>query len=214
MSEAGFTVAIDGPAAAGKGTISRAVAEAFGFAHLDTGQIYRAVGMKVLEAGADPADPAAAEPAAQALSDADLAHPGLRTPKAADAASKVAAIPGVRAALLQFQRDFARRPGGAVLDGRDIGTVVCPEADVKLYVTADDETRATRRWKELHAKGDERSFKEIAFQLAERDARDQGRADAPLKPAEDAVLLDTTELDIDAAVAEAAVIIKKRLGQG
>lgn len=208
-----FVVAIDGPAAAGKGTISRAVAATFGFAHLDTGQIYRAVGVKVLEAGGDPADPAAAERAAKALTDADLAHSGLRTPAAADAASKVAAIPGVRAALLQFQRDFAARPGGAVLDGRDIGTVVCPQADVKLFITADDATRAERRWKELHAKGDVRSFKEVAFQLAERDARDASRADAPLKPAADAVLLDTTELDIDAAVAEAAVIIKKRLGQ-
>ncbi len=208
-----FVVAIDGPAAAGKGTISRAVAEAFGFAHLDTGQIYRAVGVKVLDAGDDPADPAAAEAAARGLTDADLSHADIRTPKGADSASKVAAIPAVRAALLDFQRDFARRPGGAVLDGRDIGTVVCPDAEVKLFVTADDETRATRRWKELSAKGDERSFKEIAFQLAERDARDASRADAPMKPAEDAVLLDTTELDIDAAVAEAVAIIKKRQGQ-
>lgn len=214
MTHTRFTIAIDGPAAAGKGTISRAVAEAFGFAHLDTGQIYRAVGVKVLEAGGDPADPAAAEAAARALTDADLAHSGLRTPAAADAASKVAAVPGVRAALLEFQRDFAKRPGGAVLDGRDIGTVVCPDAEVKLFITADDETRATRRWKELQAKGDPRSFKEVAFQLAERDARDSTRADAPLMPAADSVLLDTTELDIDAAVAEAVTIIKKRLEQG
>ncbi len=213
MTETAFTIAIDGPAAAGKGTISRAVAQAFGFAHLDTGQLYRAVGLKVVDAGGDPADPAAAEPAAGALTDADLDHPELRSPKGADAASKVAAIPGVRALLLQYQRDFAARPGGAVLDGRDIGTVVCPDAAVKLFVTADDSIRAERRWKELQAKGDVRSFKEIASQLAERDARDRDRADAPLKPAADAVLLDTTELDIDAAVAEAVAIIKKRQGQ-
>jgi len=191
-----FTVAIDGPAAAGKGTISRAVAERFGFAHLDTGALYRAVGVK----GGDPIL------AAQSLTPEDLARDDLRTLEAGQAASRVAVIPEVRAALLDFQRRFARRAGGAVLDGRDIGTVICPEAEVKLYVTASPEVRAHRRWLELG--GD---AAEVLAQVKERDARDMGRADAPLRPAEDALLIDTSDLSIDAAVAQAVAAVSARI---
>jgi CMP/dCMP kinase len=188
-----FTVAIDGPAAAGKGTIARAVAAHFGFAHLDTGLLYRAVGQRML-AGED------AVMAARNLRAEDLDHPDLRGTQAALAASRVAAIPDVRAALLDFQHAFARRLGGAVLDGRDIGTVICPQADVKLYVTASDETRALRRHKELSDAGQEISQDQVLADLRERDARDSARATAPLKPAEDAVMLDTTAMMIAEAV--------------
>ncbi len=191
-----FTVAIDGPAAAGKGTISRAVAERFGFAHLDTGALYRAVGAK----GGDPIR------AAQGLTPEDLARDDLRSLEAGQAASRVAVIPEVRAALLDFQRRFARRMGGAVLDGRDIGTVICPEAEIKLYVTASADVRAHRRW--LEVGGDE--F-EVLAQVKERDARDMGRADAPLRPATDAVLIDTSALSIDEAVAKALALVEKAL---
>lgn len=193
-----FTVAIDGPAAAGKGTISRAVADRFGFAHLDTGALYRAVGVK----GGDPVQ------AAQTLTPEDLARDDLRTLEAGQAASRVAVIPEVRAALLEFQRRFARRDGGAVLDGRDIGTVICPEAEVKLYVTASPEVRAHRRW--LEVGGDEA---EVLAQVKDRDARDMGRADAPLRPADDAIHLDTSTLSIDAAVAQAIAAVSQRLRQ-
>lgn len=192
-----FTVAIDGPAAAGKGTISRAVAEAFGFAHLDTGLLYRAVGAK----GGDPVA------AAQGLTAEDLARPDLRSLEAAQAASRVAVIPEVRAALTDFQRRFARAEGGAVLDGRDIGTVICPEAEVKLFVTASAEVRAERRWRELG--GD---LAQVLAEVRERDARDMSRAEAPLRPAKDAVLLDTSDLAIDAAVARALALVQSRLG--
>ncbi len=198
-----FTVAIDGPAAAGKGTISRAVAERFGFAHLDTGLLYRATGRRMLD-GLDPIE------AARALVPEDLQRDDLRTPPVADAASKVAAIPEVRAALVDFQRAFARRAGGAVLDGRDIGTVICPEAEVKLYVTASDAVRARRRFDELRGTGHEVTYETVLDDLRARDARDSGRADAPLKPAEDAVTLDTTELDIEAAVAQAVALVAER----
>jgi cytidylate kinase len=191
-----FTVAIDGPAAAGKGTISRAVADRFGFAHLDTGALYRAVGVK----GGDPVV------AAQTLTPEDLAREDLRTLEAGQAASRVAVIPEVRAALLEFQRRFARREGGAVLDGRDIGTVICPEAEVKLYVTASPEIRAHRRWLELG--GDEG---EVLAQVKDRDARDMGRADAPLRPAEGAVQIDTSTMTIDEAVARAIALVAARL---
>lgn len=203
-----FTVAIDGPAAAGKGTIAKAVAQAFGFAHLDTGLLYRATGLKSLEAACDPAE------AAAKLADEDLVRPDLRTPKAAQAASKVAAIPEVRDALLTFQREFARRAEGAVLDGRDIGTVICPDAEVKLYVTASDHVRATRRHKELTSKGMEISLEQVARDLAARDARDAGRDTAPMRAAADALLLDTTKLSIDAAVAQAVAHIKTKIEQG
>ena len=192
-----FTVAIDGPAAAGKGTISRAVAARFGFRHLDTGLLYRAVGVK----GGDPVD------AAVTLTPEDLARDDLRTLEAGQAASRVAAIPEVRAALVDFQRRFARSEGGAVLDGRDIGTVICPEAEVKLYVTASPEVRAHRRW--LEVGGDEA---QVLAEVKERDARDMGRADAPLKPAPDAVVIDTSAMAIDEAVAAACAIVSARLG--
>ena len=195
-----FTVAIDGPAAAGKGTISRAVAAHFGFAHLDTGLLYRAVGAK----GGDPVA------AARALTPKDLSADGLRTPEVAQAASRVAAIPEVRAALVAFQKEFARREGGAVLDGRDIGTVICPEAEVKIYVTASAEVRAERRWKELSEKGISQAFEEVLAEVKERDARDMGRADAPLRPAEDAVMLDTSDLSIEAAVAAAVDAVEAK----
>jgi cytidylate kinase len=193
-----FTVAIDGPAAAGKGTIGRAVAARFGFAHLDTGLLYRAVGRKVL-------DGVAALEAARGLRPEDLDLPGLRAPEVAEAASRVAADPDVRAALVVFQRDFARRDGGAVLDGRDIGTVICPEAEVKLYVTASPEVRAHRRW--LEEGGD--PARVLADVLA-RDRRDSERAAAPLRPAPDAILLDTSRLSVDEAVRRAVAAVAAR----
>ncbi|SEN59956.1 cytidylate kinase [Gemmobacter aquatilis] len=191
-----FTVAIDGPAAAGKGTISRAVAARFGFAHLDTGALYRAVGVK----GGDPIA------VARSLNATDLAHPGLRSLEAGQAASRVAVIPEVRAALLDFQRSFARQPGGAVLDGRDIGTVICPEAEVKLFITARPEIRAHRRW--LEVGGD---AAQVLTEVKERDARDMSRADAPLKPATDAIRIDTSDLSSEQAIAAAIAEIDRRL---
>jgi cytidylate kinase len=193
-----FTVAIDGPAAAGKGTISRAVAACFGFRHLDTGLLYRAVGAK----GGDPVV------AARDLTPEDLTRDDLRTLEAGQAASRVAAIPEVRAALVDFQRRFARGAGGAVLDGRDIGTVICPEAEVKLYVTASPEVRAHRRWQEVG--GDEAR---VLAEVRERDARDMGRADAPLRAAPDALVIDTSALGIDEAVAAAVAAVEARLGR-
>ncbi len=202
----GFTIAIDGPAAAGKGTISKAVAAHFGFAHLDTGLLYRAVAAKVL-AGAD------AEDAARTLATDDLEDESLRTPAVAQAASQVASLPAVRSALLAFQRSFAQRAGGAVLDGRDIGTVICPEADVKLYVTASAEVRAARRYKELSDKGLEVTPQTVLADVQARDARDMGRADAPLRPADDAVQLDTSQMGIADAIAAAVSAIEGKLNQ-
>lgn len=198
-----FCVAIDGPAAAGKGTISRAVAEHFGFAHLDTGLLYRAVGAKMM-AGVAPVL------AAQTLVAADLEHPDLRGPEVAQAASKVAVIPEVRAALVDFQRAFARRSGGAVMDGRDIGTVICPRAEAKLFVTASAEVRAKRRFQELAAKGLAESFDEVLADVKARDARDMNRSEAPLRPADDAVMIDTSELNIEQAVAVAIDAVTAR----
>ena len=190
-----FTVAIDGPAAAGKGTIARALADRFGFAYLDTGLLYRAVAAK----GGDPVQ------AALGLTADDLARDDLRSLAAGQAASRVAAIPQVRAALTAFQRHFARSTGGAVLDGRDIGTVICPMAEVKLYVTSSAEVRAERRWRELG--GD---LGQVLAEVRERDARDMGRADAPLRPADDAIVIDTTDLTIEQAVAMAAAAVAAR----
>ncbi|MBL3569420.1 (d)CMP kinase [Rhodovulum sp. BSW8] len=198
-----FTVAIDGPAAAGKGTISRAVAAHFGFAHLDTGLLYRAVGARMLD-GLDPVE------AARTLDPEALERGDLRAPEVAQAASKVAAIPEVRAALVDFQRAFAMRAGGAVLDGRDIGTVICPEAAAKLFVTASDTVRAGRRFRELSDKGVETSLEDVLAEMRERDARDSARAAAPLRPAADAVILDTSRLTIDEAVAAAIETIRTR----
>ena len=196
----GFTVAIDGPAASGKGTISKAVAAHFGFAHLDTGLLYRAVGAKVL-LGMEAKD------AAERLRPEDLEASDLRGPEVAQAASRVAVIPEVRAALLDFQRSFAARAGGAVLDGRDIGTVICPDAQVKLFVTADDTVRARRRFDELTGKGLLTSFEDVLADVRARDARDMARADAPLKAAEDAIELDTSDMPIEGAVARAIALI-------
>lgn len=199
-----FTVAIDGPAAAGKGTIARAVAAEFGFAHLDSGLLYRAVGARVL-AGEEPVAAAGRlDPAA--LEDADL-----RSEAVAAAASRVAAIPEVRAALVEFQRVFARREGGAVLDGRDIGTVICPEAEVKLYVTASAEARAGRRYRELIGRGQAADEGTVLADVQARDARDAGRAVAPLRPAEDAVVIDTSAMTIAEAVAAAMAAVRRGL---
>ena len=192
-----FTVAIDGPAAAGKGTIGRALAKRFGFAHLDTGLLYRAVAAK----GGDPVA------AALALSAEDLARLDLRSMAAGQAASVVAVNPAVRAALVEFQRRFARSEGGAVLDGRDIGTVICPEAEVKLYVTAGPQVRAHRRWLEL---GGVEAV--VLAEVLERDKRDMGRAAAPLKPAKDAVVLDTSVMSIDDGVQVAVDVVLARMG--
>jgi len=197
-----FTIAIDGPAAAGKGTISKAIAAHFGFAHLDTGLLYRAVGRHTLQ-GLDPVE------AAHALTAEELDQGDLRTAEIAQAASKVAVIPEVRAALVDFQRAFARRAGGAVLDGRDIGTVICPNADVKLFVTASAEVRAERRFLELEEKGADVTRDQVLADVRERDARDSERSTAPMKPADDAALLDTSELSINAALAKAIEIIEQ-----
>lgn len=203
-----FTVAIDGPAAAGKGTVSKAVAAHFGFAHLDTGLLYRAVGYKVIQAGTD----ADAAQLALGLDPADLARDDLRTIEVASAASRVAAMPDVRAALVAFQKTFARRDGGAVLDGRDIGTVICPEADVKLFVTASEDVRAKRRFDELRGKGADVEFAQVLDALKARDAKDAARDVAPMVQAQDAVLVDTSNLSIQDAIAAAvAEIDAKRL---
>lgn len=195
-----FTVAIDGPAAAGKGTISREIARRFGLSHLDTGLLYRAVGVKAAESGDEPVA------VARGLSPGDLARGDLRTLAAGQAASRVAAIPEVRAALVDFQRRFARAEGGAVLDGRDIGTVICPEAEVKFYVTASAQVRAHRRWLEV---GGDPAL--VLAEVRERDARDMERADAPLRPAKDSVTIDTSDLTIEEAVAQAAALVGLRL---
>lgn len=200
-----FTIAIDGPAAAGKGTISKAVAAHFGFAHLDTGLLYRAVGAKVLAGG----DPVAV---ARALDPSDLESDALRTPEVAQAASEAAAIGDVRRALVDFQRQFARQGAGAVLDGRDIGTVICPDAEAKLFVTASPECRAERRFKELEGKGMDVTQARVLADVKARDDRDRNRAEAPLVPADDAVLLDTSDLSIDDAIARSIAIIADKRG--
>ena len=202
-------VAIDGPASAGKGTLARRLALVLGLPHLDTGLLYRATGRKVLDAGGEPADPLAAERAALALTSGDLGRGDLRGPEMDRASSLVAAVPAVRAALLAFQRRVAA--GGAVLDGRDIGTVVWPGAQVKLFVTADVDARARRRWLEMAARGQGAREEEVAADMRARDAADSGRSLAPLRPASDAVLLDTTALDADAAFARALAIVRSRL---
>ena len=201
----GFTIAIDGPAASGKGTVSRRLAAEYGFAHLDTGLLYRAVGQRMLD-GVEPVE------AARTLVPEALEADALRTAEAGQAASRVAAIPEVRQALLDFQRAFARRAGGAVLDGRDIGTVICPDAEVKLFVTASAETRARRRFEELAGKGHDVTLEAVLADVKARDDRDMGRVDAPLKPAPDAVHIDTTDLSIDEAVAKARAVVEARQG--
>ena len=197
-----FTIAIDGPAAAGKGTISKAVAAHFMMAHLDTGLLYRAVGAQVI-AGSDPLK------VAQSLQAEDLQRPGLRTAEVAQAASQVAVMADVRAELLEFQRRFARRDGGAVLDGRDIGTVILPDAEVKLFVTADVTVRAQRRYKELLEGGFETSFEQVLSDVLARDTRDRGRATAPMVAAADAVVIDTSDMSMETAIAAAISAVQK-----
>ena len=203
-----FTVAIDGPAASGKGTIARAVAKHFGFAHLDTGLLYRAVGKKAIRHGDTPET---AMKLAYGLTADDLVADDLRSAEVAEAASKVAAIPQVRSALVEFQKSFAKQASGAVLDGRDIGTVICPDADVKMFVTASAEVRARRRHKELSGKGEDVSLEQVLEDIKIRDARDAGRAIAPMVAADDALVLDTSSMTIAEAIAAAvAVIAAKR----
>ena len=202
-------IAIDGPAAAGKGTLARRLAEHYGLAYLDTGSLYRAVAHAVLEAGRDPAEPGAAADAARALEPGGCDDAELRTAAVAQAASIVAAIPEVRAAVLDLQRKTARAAPGAVLEGRDIGTVVCPDADVKLYLTATPEVRAGRRWRERVPAGDGADLATVLAEIEARDARDRARPIAPLRQAADALLLDTTDLDIEAAFRKAVELIDR-----
>jgi CMP/dCMP kinase len=218
VSQAGsLIVAIDGPAASGKGTLARRLAERFGFAHLDTGKLYRATGLAVLEAGGDPADPVAAEKAARSLDLSRLTDPRLNAEEIARAASLVAAISAVRAALLEAQRAFAHDPPpvqnqlakGAVLDGRDIGTVVCPDANVKLFLVASAESRAKRRVKELRQRGAPAIYNDVLQDMRERDARDSERRVAPLAAAPDAITIDTTLLDADQVFERASELIAR-----
>ncbi len=206
-----LVIAIDGPAAAGKGTLAKRLAAHFGLPHLDTGLLYRATGLRVLDGGSDPADPAAAAAAAQALRPADLDRTDLRGPAADAAAAAVAAIPAVRAALLAFQRGFGA-DRGAVLDGRDIGTIVFPAAPAKLFVTASADARGRRRWLELQARGIAADLAEVTGQVRIRDAQDRDRAAAPLVPAADALVLDTTDLDAAATFAQALALLRERRG--
>ncbi len=201
-------IAIDGPTASGKGTVAKGVAARFGLARLDTGALYRAVALSLLDAHADPADESAAAAAAQRLDLAAIDEHRIRSSAVGAAASIVSAHPRVRAALFEAQRAFARSPGGAVLDGRDIGTVICPDADAKLFVTASLETRTERRLNELRARGETVSFDALKAQISARDVRDASRADAPLRQAPDAHLLDTTSLSIEEAVDAACRVIE------
>lgn len=203
-----LVIAVDGPAASGKGTLARRLAAHYGLAYLDTGSLYRATALAVMLAGGDPSDEAAAVEAAQTLDPVRFTDEQLRSPGAGEAASKVAAIPAVRTALLDLQRSVASKIPGAVLDGRDIGTVVCPDADAKLFVTAAPETRAQRRHLEHLGRGEDISYDEVLADIRRRDERDSGRAVAPLVPAADAHLLDTTELGIEAAFQAALDLIE------
>lgn len=204
-----FVIAIDGPAASGKGTLARKLAEHFGLPHLDTGLLYRATACALLDEGLPLDDVDAAVEAARGLSLVDFDEARLRAREMGEAASVVAAMPPVRAALIDMQRAFAARPEGAVLDGRDIGTVICPQASVKIFVTATPETRAQRRALELASRGENVDYAAILEDVRKRDARDSGRSAAPLKAAEDAVTLDTSELDRDEAFAAALAIAER-----
>ena len=204
-------VTIDGPAAAGKGTLARRLAAALGYVYLDTGAIYRAVAKSMLDAGGDPDDPGEAAAHAEALDPAMLDDPELRGEAVGDAASRVAALPAVRTALLAFQRRVAATPPGAVLDGRDTGTVVCPEAELKLFVTAGLEERARRRLAELRSKGETLMLPEVLAEVAARDSRDRTRLTAPLRPADDAVEIDTTGMTPDAVFQRAWLLAMERL---
>jgi len=215
MASAPLVLAIDGPAASGKGTLARRLAAHYGLPHLDTGLLYRATARAILDQGHVLSDVNAAVAAAEALDAANLPEARLRGAEMGEAASVVAAMPPVRAALVDLQQRFARAPAGAVLDGRDIGTVICPDATVKLFVTASPTVRAARRHKELASQPGAPDFDTVLADIRRRDARDSGRADAPLKAADDAVVIDTSVLGIDEALAEAtAVINARRLASG
>jgi cytidylate kinase len=205
-------IAVDGPAASGKGTIARALARYFGLPHLDTGLLYRAVGLGVVRSGGDPGNPAHAL-AAVHFADELLADPMLKSESVGGAASQVSAHPAVREALIERQRRFADQPGGAVLDGRDIGTVIAPHADAKLFVTASPQVRAERRHRELEALGVPMQFEAVLADILARDSRDSHRATAPLRQAEDAVLLDTGGLSVEEAVARAIGAVERRVGR-
>jgi cytidylate kinase len=202
-----FVIAVDGPAASGKGTIATRLGQAFDLPVLDTGLLYRAVGVLAARAG-DLDDPEACAAAALTLTADQLADPALRTREAGELASQVAVHPHVRAALLEFQRTFAGQEGGAILDGRDIGTVICPAAPAKLFVTATPEVRAERRWKQLAGQGEAVELADVLADIRRRDARDGGREEAPMRPAADAVLLDTSELTIEQATDAARRIVE------
>jgi cytidylate kinase len=206
-------IAIDGPAASGKGTLAKRVAAYYGLHHLDTGKLYRAVARDTLAAGGDPADAEAALAAARGLDPETFADPMLSTPAMGEAASLVARHPEVRKVLLAYQRAFAKRKPGAVIDGRDIGTVVCPDADIKIFVTADPRVRAQRRYRELIAKGERVTEADVLETILARDRRDRERAVSPLIAAADAILLDTTNLDIEQAFEAAVGLIKRKIGQ-
>jgi cytidylate kinase len=204
----GFVIAVDGPAASGKGTIATMLGAAFGLPVLDTGLLYRAVGVTLMRQGGDLDDEDAAAAVARGLDARRLADPAFRSVASGEAASRVAAHPAVREALLALQRAFAAQAGGAVIDGRDIGTVIAPDAPAKLYVTASPQERARRRWRQLSADDPGLSYEDVLLDIERRDDRDAGRADAPMKPAEDAVLLDTTEMTISAAADAARRIVE------
>ena len=202
-------IAIDGPLASGKGTLARALAAHFDLPHLDTGSIYRAVALSLIKNVKSPNDKEAAIIAAQNLDMSGIIDTELRTAEVGAGASVVAAIPEVRKALFDFQRNFAANPKGAVLDGRDIGTVICPDADFKFFITARPEVRAMRRLKELHAAGDNITLQELTKQIEERDYRDANRADAPLKPTATSIILDTSDMGINEVIAKAVGVVEK-----
>ena len=203
-----FVIAVDGPAASGKGTVAERLAAIYGLPYLDTGLLYRAVGVSLIEDGLSLDDPEAATAAAKVLCLETLKQRELRGRMAGEAASRVAVHTGVREALLKLQRDFAQQPGGAVLDGRDIGTVIAPDAPVKIYVTASPEVRAERRWKQVVGLGETATYDEVLADIRKRDERDSDRSAAPMTRAPDAVLLDTTDLSIEAATDAARRIVE------
>ena len=211
MDQTILVIAVDGPAASGKGTLSRRLAAHFGLAYLDTGSLYRGLALLALDEGLALSDEQSVASLAPKLDPSVLENPRLRDPGVGEAASKIASLNSVRQALLSFQREFAQTPPGAVLDGRDIGTVVCPDADVKLFVTASVQERAKRRFKELVANGKQVTLEEIEAEIKRRDARDTSRNTAPLIQSEDAHLLDTTNLDIETAMSAAILLVKQAI---
>lgn len=204
-------IAVDGPAASGKGTIARALAQHFGLPHMDTGMLYRSVALNLWRWGGDPASEFEALRACEAVAANPSDDPELRTEAVSSIASRISAYPSVRTALLDRQREFAGQPAGAVLDGRDIGTVIAPDAPAKLYVTASAQVRAQRRVRELLARGIPAHFEDVLIDIEARDARDSGRDAAPLRRAADADLLDTSDLSVEEAVAEAIRLVERRL---